>query len=95
MKKHLANLKRLLECIRCILKVPKHESVIDSAAVTKKHFKHITFVNSKGVLCFQCQHVVGEVIGVSEWPDDLKKSHQVNTNIVVIDILIMPIPFTE
>lgn len=95
MKNHLVKLKTLIEWFTRLLKTPNQERVIDSSSVTKKHFKHVTFVNAKGVLCFQCQNVVGEVVGVSEWTDDLKKSHQVNTNIVVIDILIMPILFTE
>lgn len=95
MKNHLAKLKSLVERIRCILKASNKDCVIDSANITKKHFEHMTFVNAKGVLCFQCQNVMGEVVGVSEWTDELKKSHQVNTNIVVIDILIMPIPFKE
>ncbi|MBS1635216.1 MAG: hypothetical protein JST26_04780 [Bacteroidetes bacterium] len=70
-------------------------NIIDSSRITCKMYKHITYVNAKGVLCFQTKNIQGEVIGVSEWPNEVKKRFGVNVEVIVLDIIIEKIEYPE
>lgn len=95
MKNLFLKLKALVQRVLFFRSFSKKDTVMDSAKITKRLFKHITYVNARGVLCFQSKNVVGEVIGISEWPEEIKRAYHIDSETMVIDVLITPIPYTE
>lgn len=84
--------KQLLKVLNNLINSFKKEIVLDGDDLMPKgRYKSKTYINSEGKLMYQNLKITGQITGISEWPNVIKKMYGINKkNVKVIDFVIIP-----